>query len=125
MWTCWDCLVDLGAKKPKMPTYACANDNWGGRERLHVRSASWATKSLASLGRCCWKQVRLGRRGDEAVQEKALQGNIIFFAQPSADLPSMELPPPVDALVDSLTVIFTRSLHDLSKAEWARVHAHR
>ena len=31
----------------------------------------------------------------------------------------MELPPPPDAFVDSLNVIFTRSLHDLSKAEWA------
>ena len=106
MWTCWDCLVDIGAKKPKMPIYACVNDNWGGRERAHVRNASWATKMLSSVGRCCWKQVRLGRRGDEAVQEQALQGNTIFFAQPTADLPSMELPPPPDALVDSLTVIF-------------------
>ena len=32
-----------------------------------------------------------------------------------------ELPPPTDALVDSLNVIFTRNLHDLSKAEWASV----
>ena len=104
-----------------MPINACANDNWIGRERLHVRSASWATKMLASLGRCCWKQVRLGRHSDPAVQEKALTGNTIFFAQPTADLPSMELPPPVDALVESLNVIFTRSLDDLSKAEWAIV----
>ena len=49
-------------------------------------------------------------------------GNTIFFAQPTADLPSMELPPPMDGLVDSLSVIFTRSLHDLSKAEWATVN---
>ena len=33
----------------------------------------------------------------------------------------MELPPPTDAFVDSLNAIFTRSLHDLSKAEWATV----
>jgi hypothetical protein len=56
------------------------------------------------------------------VQEKALVGNTIFFAQPTADVPSMQLPPPPDALVDSLNVIFTRSLHDLSKAEWAIVN---
>ena len=104
-----------------MPINACANDNWIGRERLHVREASLATKMLASLGRCCWEQVRLGRHSDPAVQEKALTGNTIFFAQPTADVPSMELPPPADALVDSLNVIFTRSLHDLSKAEWASV----
>ena len=36
-------------------------------------------------------------------------------------MPSLELPPPLDALVDSLNIIFTRSLHDLSKAEWATV----
>ena len=77
---------------------------------------------MASLGRFCWKQVRLGRHCDPAVQEKALTGNTIYFAQPTADLPSMELPPPRDALVDSLNIIFTRSLHDLSKAEWATVN---
>ena len=33
----------------------------------------------------------------------------------------MELPPPADALVDSFNVLFTRGLHDLSKAEWAVV----
>ena len=82
-------------------------------ERLHVREAS--------LVRCCWKQGRLGRHSDPAVQEKALTGNTIFFAQPTADVPSMEMPPPPDAFVDSLNVIFTRSLHDLSKAEWASV----
>ena len=34
VWTCWDCLQDLGAKKPKMPVYACANDNWDGRKNV-------------------------------------------------------------------------------------------
>ena len=121
VWMCWECLEDLGGKKPKMPIYACANDNWIGRERQHVRDASWATKMLASLARCCWKQVRLGRHTDPDVQEKALTGNTIFFAQPTADVPSMELPPPPDALVDSFNVLFTRGLHDLSKAEWAVV----
>ena len=82
-----------------MPTYACANDNWIGRERLHAREASLVTKMLASLGRCCWKQVRLGRHGDPAVQEKALTGNTIFFVQPTADIPYMELPPPTDGLI--------------------------
>ena len=99
VWTCWDCLVDIAARKPKLPINACANDNWIGRERVHVREASLATKMLASLGRCCWKQVRLGRHSDPAVQEKALTGNTIFFAQPTADVPSMEMPPPTDALV--------------------------
>ncbi|MCP4965331.1 MAG: hypothetical protein GY926_08845, partial [bacterium] len=122
IFACWDCLVDIAAKKPKMPFNACANDNWIGRERLHVREASPATKMLASLGRCCYKQIRLGRQGDPALQEKALTGNTIFFAQPTADVPSLELPPSLDALVDSLCVIYTRSLHDLSRAEWATVN---
>ena len=50
-----------------------------------------------------------------------MTGNTIFLAQPTADLPSMELPPPPDALVDSVNIIFARSRHDLSKAEWAQV----
>ena len=104
-----------------MPVFACVNDNWIGRERIHVREASTATKALASLGRCCWKQVRLGRREDPAVQETGLTGNSILLAQPTADVPSLELPPPPDALVDSFNVVFTRSLDDLSKAEWAQV----
>ncbi len=104
-----------------MPLNACAKDNWIGRERPHVRDASKATKMLASLGRVCMKQVRLGRRGDPAAQERALAGNTILFAQPTADVPCLELPPPTDTLLDSLTVIFTRSIHDLSKAEWALV----
>ena len=56
------------------------------------------------------------------MQEKAFAGNTIFFAQPTADAPSMELPPPPDALVDSPNVIFARNLNDLSKAEWAIVN---
>ena len=114
--------MDIAAKKPEMPVNACANDNWLGRERVHVREASTATKVLASLGRCCWKQVRLGRREDPGVQETGLTANSIFLAQPTADVPSMEMPPPPDALVDSFNVVFTRSLDELSKAEWARVN---
>ena len=86
-----------------------------------MRETSQATKMLASVGRCCWKQVRLGR-GDPGVREKAVTGNTMFFAQPTADVPSMELPPPLDALVDSLNIIYTRNLDDLNKAEWATVN---
>ena len=104
-----------------MPVYAGANDNWIGRERTCARTASRATKMLASLGRCCWQQVRLGKHSDPAVQETALTGNTIFFAQPTADVPTMELPPPPDVLVDTLNAVLTRSTSDLSKAEWAVV----
>ena len=114
--------MDVAAQNPKMPVNACANDNWIGRERVNVREASTATKALASLGRACWKQVRLGRREDPGVQETGLTANSIFLAQPTADVPTMEMPPPPDALVDSFNVVFTRSLDDLSKAEWARVN---
>ena len=75
---------------------------------------------LASLGRCCWKQVRLGR-GTPDVQQKGITGNTILFAQPTADIPSMELPPASDALVDSLNVVFSGSNRDLSKAHWTTV----
>ena len=56
-------------------------------------------------------------RADAAVQETAPTGNTILFVQPTSDAPSLERPPPTDTLVDSSTVIFTRSVHDLSKAE--------
>ena len=123
-WACWSCLTDLCAKKPRMPLNALANDNWGGRERPHVRNASKATKMLASIGRCCWRQVRLAK-GAPDVQQKGITGNTILFAQPTADIASMELPPAPDALVDSLNIAFSRSTTDLRKAEWghARVMA--
>ena len=108
------------AKTPRMPLNGLANDNWIGREKVHVREASKATKMLASLGRCCWKQVRLGK-GAPDVQQKGISGNTIFFAQPTADIPSMELPPPVNGLVDSMSIIFTRSLQTLRNAWWATV----
>ena len=87
-----------------MPLNALANDNWLGREKVHVREASAATKKLPSLGRCCWQQVRLGK-GSPSVRQRAIAGNTIFFAQPTADVPPMELPPAPDALVDSFNVI--------------------
>ena len=120
VWACWECLSDLCAKKPKMPFNAVANDNWIGRERVHVRGASKATKMLASLGRCCWKQVRLGK-GAPDVQQKGIAGNTILFAQPTTDIPSMELPPAPDALVDSLNIVFSGAHHNLTKALWATV----
>ena len=91
VWACWECVNDLCGRKPKMPLNALVNDNWIGRERAHVRGASKATKMLASLGRCCWKQVRLGK-GAPDVQQKGIAGNTILFAQPTTDAPSMELP---------------------------------
>ena len=103
-----------------MPLNALVNDNWIGRERVHVRGASKAPKMLASLGRCCWKQVRLGK-GVPDVQQKGITGNTILFAQPTADIPSMELPPARDALVESLNVVFSAQNHNLSKAHWATV----
>ena len=75
---------------------------------------------LAPLGRCCWKQVRLGK-GAPDVQQKGITGNTILFAQPTADIPSMELPPAPDALVDSLNIVFSAKNHNLSKAHWATV----
>ena len=111
--------VGIGNTKPNMLTNAGVNDNWIGRERPHVRFASWATKMLASLGRCCWKQIRPGRHNDPAAKEKALTGNTISFAQPAADVPSIELPPPTDSLADSLNVISTRGPNGLSEAELA------
>ena len=120
VWACWGCLTDLCARKPKMPLDALANDNWCDRERPHVRAASKATKMLAPIGRCCWKQVRLGK-GAPDVRQKGISGSTILFAQPTADIPSMELPPAPDAPVDSLNIAFARSTQDLSQAYWATV----
>jgi hypothetical protein len=120
VWSCWDCLQDLCAKKPRIPVNALVNDNWVGREKPNVRKATVATKTLLSHGRLCMKQVRLGR-GCPSTQQKGVSGNTIFFAQPTADVPSMELPPPTDALQGSFNIILTRKLDDLRYAQWATV----
>ena len=120
VWSCWNCLQDLCAEKPRVPLDALVNDNWVGREKLNVRNATVATKTLLSHGRLCMKQVRLGR-GCPSTQQKGVTGNTIFFARPTADVPSMELPPPTDALQGFFNIIFTRKLDDLRYAEWATV----
>ena len=66
------------------------------------------------------RQIRLGK-GSPDVQLKGISGNSIFFAQPTADIPYMELPPPDDALVDSLNIVFTRNVDNLDNAHWAIV----
>jgi hypothetical protein len=121
VWACWECLIDLCSKRPQIPLDAFVNDNWIGREWINVRRATYAAKTLLSLGRACWKQVRLGR-GKPDVQQKGVCGNTIFFVQPTADIPSMELPPPTDALIDSFNIILTRKLDDLRYATWAKVN---
>ena len=121
VWACWPCLIDLCSKRPLIPLNALVNDNWIGREWFAIREATVACKTLLSLGRACWKQVRLGR-GKPDVQQTAVCGNTIFFAQPTADIPSMELPPPTGAFVDSLNIILTRKTDDLRYATWATVN---
>ena len=59
------------------------------------------------------------RRANSAAE--GVTGNTTFFAQPTADIPSMELPPPVNSLADSFSIIFTRSLQCLRNAWWATV----
>ena len=64
VFACWDCLIDLAGKQPKMPINACVNDNWIGRERSHVRAASQATKMLASLANPLRPRRRSGCAGE-------------------------------------------------------------
>ena len=104
-----------------MPLYGLTSDNSIRRERPLVRDVSDGTKMLASLGRCCMKQVRLGQDKDPILKERALTGNTILLAQPTGDVPLLELPPPKDALTGTLNVIFTRSVDELQLAHGAVV----
>ena len=98
VWSCRECQRDLCGPHPKLPLNAVANDNWIGREKLLVRNASRATHMLSSLGRFCWKQVRLGRgpsssgaaQPAEDVRQTGVNGNTIFFAQPTAEGPRIQ-----------------------------------
>jgi len=96
------------------------NDNWIGREPPVCQGLSQGEKWLASLARPVWKQIRLGR-GPPDLLQKGYTGNTIFLSQPTAEIPTMSLPPGPDGLVDSLTVAFTGSVHNIDSASWARV----
>ena len=50
--------------------------------------------------------------------EEALMVNTMFFSLPTADAPSMQLPPPRDELAVTPNVIYICSLHDPSKPDW-------
>ena len=112
VWSCRECQQDLCGPHPKLPLNAVANDNWIGREKLLVRNASRATHWLSSLGRFCWKQVRLGRGPSSSgaaqpagdVRQTGVNGNTIFFAQPTAEVPRMTMPPDEGDFLNSLSV---------------------
>ena len=105
-------------------------DNWIGREKFLVRNASRATHWLSSLGRFCWKQVRLGRGPSSSgaaqpagdVRQTGVSGNTIFFAQPTAEVPRMTMPPDEGDFLNSLNVLFTKNTQRLDDAEWAQVN---
>ena len=130
VWSCRACQEDLCGPHPKLPLNAVANDNWIGREKLLVRNASRATHWLSSLGRFCWKQIRLGRgppssgaaQPAEDVRQTGVTGNTIFFAQPTAEVPRMTLPPDEGDFQNSLNVLFTKNTQRLDDAEWAQVN---
>ena len=94
IWSCAECLGDLCGQHPRLPLYAFPNDNWIGREKMLVRNTTEATRWLSSLGRFCWKQVRLGRgpqskgaaQPGEDNRQTGVTGNTIFFAQPTAQV---------------------------------------
>ena len=130
VWSCRECQQDLCGPHPKLPLNAVANDNWIGREKLLVRNASRATHWLSSLGRFCWKQVRLGRGPSSSgaaqpagdVRQTGVNGNTIFFAQPTAEVPRMTMPPDEGDFLNSLNVLFTKNTQSLDDAEWAQVN---
>ena len=67
--------------------------------------------------------MRLGH-GSPELQQKGITGNTIFLPQPFVSLSSsaLELPPAADALLDTVSIAFTRSGGQLSQARWAQVN---
>ena len=130
VWSCRECQGDLCGPHPKLPLNAVANGNWIVRGKLLVRNASRATHWLSSLGRFCWKQVRLGRglsssgaaQPAEDVRQTGVNGNTIFFAQPTAEVPRLTMPPDEGDFLNSLNVLFTKNTQRLEDAEWAQLN---
>ena len=101
-------------------------------KKLLVRYATRATHWLASRARFCWKQVRLGRgppsRGAaqpadaEDVRQTGVTGNTIFFAQPTAQVPRLTMPPDEGDFLESLNIMFTKNTQHLDDADWAQVN---
>ena len=123
VFLCDLCRAKLCKKKPSMPGPALSNDNWVGRQHRMFGSLTQAERWLLSLGRPCWKKILLGHKGTpESEAQVALTGNTVFLSQPTAGVPTMQLPPAPDFLSEALVVAFTGSTtSDLSNASWAIV----
>ena len=123
VWLCQQCCFSLCRRVPSMPPAALCNDMWIGRLPTLFSGLSQSEKWLLSLGRPCWRKVLLGRRGVPDDEKQAgLLGNSVLLAQPTAGLPSRELPPDVDMLRDTLVIVFAGSgPNNLDKAKWATV----
>ncbi len=118
-YCCQDCRGDLCGARPRMPKFALANDLWIGRLHPFMQNASLASRWLQCLGRPVWRKVIL--RGDPATTPHAFTGNTILLAQPSAGTAIEELPPPIDALVDTVTIAFAKSAAHLERATYLTV----
>ena len=113
VWVCFGCARDLCKHNPQMPELALVNWMWLGRVHPLFRDLTLAMRLLLGLGRPMMRSLYLGRGPRDEVH-RGLQGNTMIVAQPSAVY--TQVVPDVNHALTGLTVMFCKSVDDVSKA---------
>ena len=96
-----------------MPDLALANWMWLGRVHHLFRDLTLAMRLLLGLGRPMMRSLYLGRGPRDEVH-RGLQGNTMIVAQASATY--KQVVPDVNHVLNGLTVMFCKTVDDVSKA---------
>ena len=112
-WVCASCAQGLCSRTPHMPKMALANWMWLGRVAPEYRDISLGTRLLLGLGRPMIRKLYLGRGPRDEVQQ-GFQGNTMIMAQPRATY--AQVVPNADVALESLIVMFCKSVDDVSRA---------
>ncbi len=114
VWACWTCLSSLCRRSgPVMPDLALANWMWLGRLHPLYRELPLAMRLLLGRGRPMMRTVYLGRGPRDEVHQ-GLQGNTMIIAQPNAKYE--QVMPNVPHALDSLVLMFCKTVDDVSRA---------
>ena len=70
--------------------------------KLLEQRKCWRPSAGAAGSKCAWATAK------PDVQQKGVTGNTVLFAQPTAEIPSMVLPPNRDGLAESLNVLYVQ-----------------
>ena len=106
VWLCKMCTRALCTAVPRMPFFALANWNWGGRLHPLYYNLSIATKTLLGLATVICRLIVLRYSEHEEDQERGFVGNTILLTQPRPQDILEKLPPTDEQVLQQISVCF-------------------